>query len=211
MMVRRKNEQEAIMTEQRKKRLSLDFANTVSWRGSDHPEDSLSNFSDLVKWSREKGVISDNRVKRLFELTKEKPQESQSVFLRAIAVREAIYRIYLAASKGNPPDNDDIKTFNIEISRALSRSQIIPMSGTFTWDLIGEEEELDSMLWPVVHDAANLLTSDLLARVGACADEDCEWLFIDTSRNRSRRWCAMGDCGNRAKARRFYERKRSAE
>jgi len=61
----------------------------------------------------------------------------------------------------------------------------------------------------VVHDAAGLLTSEKLDRVEECADDRCGWLFLDVSRNRSRRWCAMEDCGNRAKARRHYKRKRA--
>jgi len=65
-------------------------------------------------------------------------------------------------------------------------------------------------VWPVLLDAADLLTSDMLKRVGECAGEGCTWLFIDKSRNRSRQWCAMDDCGNRAKARRFYRRKQAA-
>jgi predicted RNA-binding Zn ribbon-like protein len=64
------------------------------------------------------------------------------------------------------------------------------------------------MLWPVVRDAADLLTSKELNRVGRCADERCGWLFVDTSRNRSRRWCSMESCGNRAKARRHYRKSR---
>jgi predicted RNA-binding Zn ribbon-like protein len=68
------------------------------------------------------------------------------------------------------------------------------------------------MLWPVARSAADLLTSaEELARVGQCADDrGCGWLFFDTSRNHSRRWCAMKDCGNRAKARRHYRRQRKA-
>ncbi len=59
------------------------------------------------------------------------------------------------------------------------------------------------MLWS----AADLLTTAELALVGECAGEGCSWLFLDTSRNRSRLWCSMEDCGNRAKARRHYARK----
>ena len=72
----------------------------------------------------------------------------------------------------------------------------------------GDEDALECMLCPVVRDAADLLTSRELERVGRCADERCGWLFVDTSRNRSRRWCSMESCGNRAKARRHYRKSR---
>ena len=66
------------------------------------------------------------------------------------------------------------------------------------------------MLWPVVQSAVDLMTSPELDRVGQCADDrGCGWLFVDTTKNRSRRWCDMRDCGNRAKARRHYAKKKS--
>jgi predicted RNA-binding Zn ribbon-like protein len=66
------------------------------------------------------------------------------------------------------------------------------------------------MLWPVVRSAADLLTSERVVRVRECAAEDCAWLFVDTSRGPRRKWCDMSTCGNRAKARRYYARHRSA-
>jgi predicted RNA-binding Zn ribbon-like protein len=90
----------------------------------------------------------------------------------------------------------------------MARSRLIPIKNGFTWDTNGKKDELDWMLKPVVRSAAELLTSDELTRVKECADDKgCGWLFLDKSRNRSRRWCDMKDCGNRAKAKRFYERK----
>ena len=55
-------------------------------------------------------------------------------------------------------------------------------------------------------DAARLLTSPERERVRECGDALCGWLFVDSSRNLSRRWCNMQGCGNRNKARRFYRR-----
>ena len=81
---------------------------------------------------------------------------------------------------------------------------------SFTWEWTGDEAALDRMLWPVVGSAADLLTSEDLDRVGECQGDGCGWLFIDMSRNHSRRWCDMGDCGNRAKARRHYRRKKAS-
>src|SRR5207302_22567 len=72
--------------------------------------------------------------------------------------------------------------------------------------IAAEEETLDRMLWPVIRSAADLLVSGEAQRVRRCASETCDWLFLDTSRNHSRRWCDMSGCGNRAKARRHYAR-----
>ncbi|MBI4413448.1 MAG: CGNR zinc finger domain-containing protein, partial [candidate division NC10 bacterium] len=79
----------------------------------------------------------------------------------------------------------------------------------FAWRWTGDGQRLDRMLWAVTRSAADLLTSGELAAVRECEAETCAWLFMDRSRNRSRRWCDMKACGNRAKARRHYERKKA--
>jgi predicted RNA-binding Zn ribbon-like protein len=190
-------------------RSSLDFANTADWHASDHPVEFLTSYSDLVAWSQHVGILTDRQVQHLLKEAARRPGHATAVLERAIALREAIYRIFSAISQGRPPQAADLVTFNAELSGALAHSRIVSTAEGFTWDWAGVEEALDRMLWPVVHDAAGLLTSEGLDRVGECTDDRCGWLFLDTSRNRSRRWCAMEDCGNRAKARRHYERKRA--
>lgn len=190
-------------------RLSLDFVNTADLHASDHPVEFLTSYSDLVAWSQHVGILTDHQVQRLLKEAARRPLDASAVLERAITLREAIYRIFVAISRGHPPQAADLATFNAELSGALAQSQIVSTAGGFTWDWTGAEDALDQILWPVVHDAAGLLTSQDLDRVGQCADDRCGWLFLDTSRNRSRRWCSMEDCGNRAKARRHYERERA--
>jgi predicted RNA-binding Zn ribbon-like protein len=191
-------------------RLSLDFVNTADWHASDHPVEFLTSYSDLVAWSQHVGILTDHQAQRLLKKAARRPEDANAVLERAIALREAIYRIFSAISRERPPQAADLATFNAELSGALAQSRIVSTAQGFTWDLAGAEDTLDQMLWPVVHDAAGLLTSEDLDRVGQCADDRCGWLFLDTSRNRSRRWCSMENCGNRAKARRHYKRKRAA-
>ena len=69
---------------------------------------------------------------------------------------------------------------------------------------------MEWVLWPIVQSAADLLTTESLDRVRLCKAEDCGCLFVDASKNRSRRWCAMSDCGNRAKVRRHRQRLRES-
>lgn len=191
-------------------RLSLDFANAVGWHASDHPHEWLTSYADLVTWSRHAGILTDRQAQRLLKEAARRPVDATAVLERAIALREAIYRIFSAISHGLLPQAADLDTLNAELSGALARSQIVPAADGFAWDWVGAGDTLDRMLWAVVRDAADLLTSDDLNRVRECAGDGCGWLFLDMSRNRSRRWCAMDDCGNRAKARRFYERRRAA-
>lgn len=190
-------------------RLSLAFANTADWHASDHPVEFLTSYSDLVAWSQHVGILTDHQAQRLLKKAAHRPEDATAVLERAIVLREAIYRIFSAISHGRPPQAADLATFNAELSRALAQSQIVSTTEGFAWDWAGTEGALDGMLWPVVHDAAGLLISEELDRVGQCADDRCGWLFLDASRNRSRRWCSMEGCGNRAKVRRHYKRKRA--
>ena len=57
--------------------------------------------------------------------------------------------------------------------------------------------------------ALGLVASAETGRLKICPN--CAWLFIDRSRNRSRTWCDMAVCGNRAKARLHYRKTRKGE
>jgi predicted RNA-binding Zn ribbon-like protein len=186
--------------------LSLDFANTADWHATDQPFEFLTSYSELVAWSQHVSILTAPKAQHLLEEAARRPTEASAVLARTIALREAVYRLFSAISHGLSPQADDLAIFNAELSTVLSHSQIVLTAEGFAWNRLGDEDALDQMLWPVVHDAAELLTSDELNRVGQCVDDRCGWLFLDLSRNRSRRWCSMKDCGNRAKARRHYRR-----
>jgi predicted RNA-binding Zn ribbon-like protein len=192
------------------RRLSLDFANTIEWRDTNHPDESIRNYPDLLAWSRNKGILEEGDRRYLIEEAERHPIDADAVLTRALALREAVYHIVSAVAHGRTARETDFVVFNAELSRVLANSEIIHTTDGFKWKYIGERNELDRMLWPVILDATYLLTSDVPKRIGECAAEGCTWLFIDKSRNRSRQWCSMGSCGNRAKARRFYQRKQAA-
>ncbi len=192
-------------------RMSLEFTNTVDWHASDEPAEYLTSYAALVAWGRHVGHLDDRQAERLLEEAHRRPTKANAMHKRALVLREAIYRIFSAVSAGLPAQDDDLAVLNAELSRTLACSRIVSSGEGYAWDWMGEEDALDRVLWPVVRDATDLLTSEDLPRVGQCADDRCGWLFFDTSRNRSRRWCSMEDCGNRAKARRHYQRSRATE
>ncbi len=103
-------------------------------------------------------------------------------------------------------DISDLSVLNAAINKMMPNQRLSINNGNFNWDWTINAEKMESILWPVVWSAAELLTSEGTKRVGRCADEKCGWLFWDNSRNRSRRWCDMRDCGNRAKVRRHYQK-----
>lgn len=192
-------------------RLSLDFANTADWHASDHPIEFLTSYAELVAWSQHVGILTGPEAQHLLKAAVRRPAEARAVLTRAVALREAIFRLFSTISHGRSPQAEDLATFNAELSTVLAQSQIIQAAEGFAWEWLGDEDALDRVLWPVVRDAAEILTSEALHRVGQCMDDRCGWLFLDLSRNRSRRWCSMKDCGNRAKARRHYQRSQTLE
>ena len=187
----------------------LDFVNTVDERLAPAPDDRLRTYADLITWSERVGILSAKDGQRLLRASARPPRAAQKVVERAIALREAIYRIFSAQIEARPFKPGDLSLFNEELSTALAQSRLTPAAQRFKWDW-RDEEALDQMLWPIVRSAAELLTSDRLERVRRCANQTCGWLFLDTSRSGRRHWCDMRYCGNRAKARRHYARVRGA-
>jgi predicted RNA-binding Zn ribbon-like protein len=189
--------------------LCLDFANTVAWHASHSPEETLNTYADLIEWSANRGIVSGHTRDLLLRKSKEEPAEAQVILGKARGVRESIYRMLSDAAHGNPIKISDLKGFNKALASTLSHSRLVPDQRGLKWDWDSQPGKLDSVIWPVVKSAVDLMTSEAMKRVGQCADDrGCGWLFWDTSRNRSRRWCDMSDCGNRAKVRRFYAKKR---
>jgi len=188
--------------------LCLDFSNTSEWHASSHPLESLNTFADLVSWSRARGLLNDEEASALIAEAARQPEEAARILARAIELREAIYRIFSGIAHDEKPAVADVDGLNAMLSHAMARARVILLNGgLFGWSWSREEPVLDKMLWPIARSAADLLTSDQIERVGQCADDrGCGWLFIDTSRNRSRQWCSMESCGNRAKAKRHYQR-----
>ena len=186
----------------------LDFVNTVHCYGCANPGEYLSTYNDLVTWSRHVGTITDNEAQTLCLNAAEHPAEAKTTHRRAIELREIIYRIFTTDLEGRSHTREDLAAFNDHLSKTMMRSQIVKTEHGFYWDMTGAKTKLDWILHPIVRSAADLMVSEEFGRLKKCADPICGWLFLDISRNRSRRWCDMRDCGNRAKASRFYKKKK---
>ena len=190
--------------------LCLDFTNTVHCYGCDDLGEYLNTYQDLVAWSRHVGTISDDEARGLSHRADRQPSEAKSVHKRAIELRETIYRIFTITLKDRSPALEDLAVFNKYLVEAMTQSQIVKSQDGFYWDMTGNKTKLDWILSPVIRSAADLLVSEEFRQVKKCSDPACGWLFLDISRNRSRRWCDMADCGNRAKASRFYKKNKSS-
>src|SRR5439155_1790394 len=190
--------------------LCLDFVNSVEDRLAQVQADMLNSYADLLTWGEHAGLISKATRRRLLRRASQRPGQANAVLAQAIELREALYRILMARLQNEPTQAADLATLNNALARARAHERIEPRGGTFGWTWQTDDEDLDQVIWPIVRSAADLLLSERLSQVGICTNETCGWLFLDTSRNHSRRWCDMRGCGNRAKARRHYRRKRSA-
>jgi len=188
-------------------RLCLDFVNTLDWRGTDSPQEFLKTFDDLVSWSRHVGICSQREIRKLYKMAEQSDADAIKALNRTLKLRETIYRLFAAGIVNRKPLKEDLVIFNKNLSRSMKDSRIIPTADGYAWDITGNQTKLDWILSPIIRSAAETLVSDERKKVKACADSACGWLFIDVSRNRSRRWCDMQDCGNRAKASRFYRKK----
>ena len=167
---------------------ALDFVNTISW--GDHDEERFNTFDDVVDWAMKAGVI------------KRREHGGTRELREMIKLRELLHRVFIARANGRKPSPNDLHDFNASLgeivfslqwgvgalARARRRGAGAPLG-------IGEE---------IIWNAAQLLTSDSVIR--ACANENCGWVFVDTSRRGNRRWCSMTECGGRDKALRYYKR-----
>ncbi len=191
--------------------ISLDFANTNNWHASATPQDYLHNYADLVEWGVKAGLISVDVANQLNQIAEEHPDDTANTYERAIQVREAIYRIFSSQYAGKPIPEVDLTLLNSMACDAMSHLQLIHRGSKVHWQFPANFEGANFILWPVTRAAADLLTSDRVSRVRECEDDrGCGYLFIDQTKNHSRRWCSMESCGNRAKARRHYSRLQAA-
>jgi predicted RNA-binding Zn ribbon-like protein len=189
--------------------LSLDFVNTLDDRPTTSPQEHLQSYDDLVAWGQQAQTVTDLEAQQLREQAQKQPTKAVRSLKRAIVLREALFRIFKAFTQGASPEQHDLNTLNVALAEAMSHMCLVPQAGSsFQWNWTTGPENLDRVLWPVIRSAADLLTSHELQDIRICASESCDWLFLDTSKNHTRRWCNMKTCGNRAKARRHYERKR---
>lgn len=191
--------------------LSLDFANTLDWRTSEHPQELINSYADLLRWGRHTGSLTEREARRLTREADLHPIAANKALDEALKLREALYRIFSATAQGQRAEAGDLRYLNEKLSDALSRLRVAPGMEGYAWQWAETEKDLSRVLWPVVQAAGELLVSGELQMLRQCPGEGCAWLFVDTSRNKSRRWCDMTTCGNRAKARRHYEQVKSAQ
>ncbi len=190
--------------------LALDFVNTLDERRA-IPKERLNAYATLVDWSTQAGLLSSADGEALLAVAHRNPVRTAPILKAAIELREILFEVIRTLAAGENPSGSALQDLNTWIAKASRRRRLIRSGAGLTWSWGDPSAEPDAMLWRVVESAAAILVSnDLRTRLRLCGGPTCAWVFLDFSRKKNRRWCDMSVCGNRAKARRRYERSRVA-
>lgn len=185
----------------------MDFVNTVGPRHDEARAEHLDSYESLLRWSELAGLLDGAKPEELADEAGRHPVAARSVLVRAIALRESLYRLLEPSGvEDRITGRADAATLTDEAHRGYCRCGLALDGDGWGW-IADAGSALDQMLWPVARSAVEILTSERRERVRECQGTNgCGWLFIDTSKNGSRRWCDMKVCGNRAKAKRHRRR-----
>jgi predicted RNA-binding Zn ribbon-like protein len=191
----------------------LDFVNTVGGRSDAGAAsarvrgDKLASYADLAGFAAHAGLVAPAAARELQRRASREPGAADAALRRARQLREALYRVLRALMRGRSPASSDLRQVNAELTASRLAERLALREGRLAWEWPGSSRRLESPLWLLARRAERLLTSGELERLRQCGGESCGWLFLDQSRNRSRHWCTMQDCGNVSKVRRYRERR----
>jgi predicted RNA-binding Zn ribbon-like protein len=197
---------------------TLDFVNTLDNRfvGSG-PNELLRGYEDLLGFVGQAGLVDAKNVAALAR-GKNSPAAARS-FASALELREALASLlYGGLTSTRPPQPKTLKTLERHFLASEAHTELVwkpsamdRSASSLDWEWGRFEKDAGLPVWALAQFAARLLTSTAMARVRMCECDTCRWLFLDTSKNHTRRWCDMKICGNRMKARRFNERKEARD
>ncbi|MFI7069811.1 CGNR zinc finger domain-containing protein [Micromonospora sediminicola] len=186
--------------------LALDFINTRTGPPVGSPDDDvLTGYPELLAWSVYAGALSEPEAEALRRLSHDDPAGSQTAFARSLRIRDDLDDVFRAVAADRSPDTSVLARLRDDEADALGHARL-EQGRTFGWTW-RDDQTLARPLRPVVHAAVQLLTTGTLDRIKGCGG--CRFLFHDESKNRSRRWCSMDDCGTSEKMRRYVAARRT--
>lgn len=186
---------------------ALDLVNSLGDRFAGRPVERLTDYGTLLAFAVQSGLLDAARAR---QLARTAPVVAESVLRAVRQLREALAGALYAHLGGRAMPAADLGVLERHFARAARHRELRWRGsrgrGSLGWDFGRFARRAELPLWLLALSAAELVTSDSLARVSSCGADSCRWLFLDTSRNHTRRWCDMKVCGNRMKARRFQAR-----
>ncbi|CAN5639063.1 CGNR zinc finger domain-containing protein [soil metagenome] len=186
---------------------ALDFANTLDDRNAPEPTEGIPDYQALLAFAFASGLIDETACDRLAAEAAKRPYEAVAIHASALALREAIYEVAAALVEGISPATPHLNVINRAAAGALAAGELVYEGEGFRWRWDGAEQAFERPTWSIADAAIRLLTQADLSRLRICAADDCGWVFLDETRNRSRKWCDMNTCGNRAKVARYRQRR----
>ncbi len=189
--------------------LCLDFANIVEARATPAPQEHLHTYEELLWWATDTGILGQDRAAQLRRLATARPRAAAEQLAAAIELREAIFQSFHSVATGASPPPAALATIDDRFADAIRHARLDWTRARPGW--VWDEAHLDQPAWAIAASAIELATHGPLHRVKTCAaQEGCAGLFVDTTKNNSRRWCTMEGCGNEVKFRRQTARRRDA-
>ena len=186
--------------------LALDFVNTRSGPPTGAPDDdTLTSYPDLVAWGVYAGALTPAQAAALRRGARDDPGGAEAAFGQALRIRDDLDEVFRALATGRDPSASALARLRDDEADALRHARL-ERDHTYVWTWRADDT-LARPLRPVVHAAVALLTAGQLDRIKGCGG--CRFLFYDESKNRSRRWCSMDDCGTAEKIRRYVTARRS--
>jgi predicted RNA-binding Zn ribbon-like protein len=180
---------------------ALDLVNTLDWRFREgEPEELLTSYDDLIAFVEQNGLLT---AKQARALRREGNGARERSLRDARELREALAEVFYAQLDNGAPSQGQIRRLEAFLRDARERERLVWIGARAAWELAGAENTLELPMWLLARSAAELIASEDVEKLRACGDPQCRWLFLDTSKNHTRRWCDMKICGNRMKARRF--------
>ena len=188
--------------------VALDLLNTQNGPAGGPPEeDVLSDYSDLLAWASHVGLLTAGEERHLARGARRRPAEAGAAFQQAHEVRAYLHGVFDAVARGASPEKASLLRLQDDAAEALAHGRLVSADGHYRWSW-ADDEDLRRPIWPIIQAALTLITDGPLDRVKGCAS--CRFLFLDESKNRSRRWCSMEDCGAQDKMRKYVARRAAA-
>lgn len=185
---------------------ALDFVNSLDNRfGESGPAELLQSYDDLLRFAGQNRLLEPRQARLLARAAS--PEEATRALRSARELREALASVFYGQVDGRVPDATDLHTIERHFHNAGGHRELRWQASRVRWDWDRYETNAELPVWALAQSACELVLSDAMDRVSACGAESCRWLFLDTSKNHTRRWCKMEVCGNRMKARRFQARR----
>jgi len=186
---------------------ALDFANTAGWHAGAEPDERLTSPEAWAAWLGRDKKVPRAVLSTLAAEAAQHPARAARALRRIIARRELVYRIFAARARGRAPAGNDLAYLHRARLDALRAAEPRWRRGRYELQWIYPSGDLEAPVHPLMLAANELLDSPDLGRLRQCDNHPCGWLFLDRSKNGSRRWCSSAECGNATRVRNFRARR----